>query len=50
MNIRATRHYRSAHGLMRTVSGVNYAWPAKVDLGWPGGLDQAILKAPSRIQ
>ena len=34
MNIRATRHYRSAHGLMKAVSGVNYAWPAKVDLGW----------------
>jgi hypothetical protein len=39
MNIFAMRHYRSVHGMMRAVSGWNYALLAKVYLGWPGGLD-----------
>jgi hypothetical protein len=30
MNIFATRHYRSAHGLMRVVCGLNYRMPAKI--------------------
>jgi hypothetical protein len=50
MDIFATWHYRSAHGLMKAVSGLIYAWPAKVYLGWPGGLAEAIFKAPSRVQ
>jgi hypothetical protein len=49
MNILATWHYRSAHGLPRAVSGLNYALPLRVDLGAPGGLDLAILKTPSSI-
>ena len=39
MTIFATPHYRSVHGSMRAVSGLNYALTAKVYLGWPGGLD-----------
>jgi hypothetical protein len=39
MNIFATPHYRSVHGLMTAVSGLNYALTAKVYLGWPEGVD-----------
>jgi hypothetical protein len=39
MNIFATLRYRSVHGLLRAVSGLNYALTAKVYVGWAGGFD-----------
>jgi hypothetical protein len=50
MNIFALRHYRSAYGLMRAVSSLNFGLPAKIYLRWPGGLDYTILRAPNSIQ